>query len=147
MNGRDQADPRPQFGGAMNYRGPISLDYSPDLDSEPDPGEIIWTWVPYEEDDSIGKDRPLLVIGRAVANPEMYVALMLSTKDHAGEHGWVSLGSGAWDRDRRESWVRFDRLLAVSDGGIRREGAVLERHEFLGVLDKARREQKGEQVD
>lgn len=139
--------PRPEQGGARNYDGPVGLDYAPQADREPDPGEVIWTWVPYEEDDSVGKDRPLLVIGRAPSLTDTYVALMLSSQDHAGDPGWVCLGSGAWDGDRRESWVRYDRLLAVVDGGIRREGAVLERHRFLDVLDRARREQGGERVD
>ncbi len=38
--------------------------YAPAPDGNPDPGEIVWTWVPYEEDHSQGKDRPVLVIGR-----------------------------------------------------------------------------------
>ena len=29
-----------------------------------DPGEIVWTWVAYEEDPTQGKDRPVLVVGR-----------------------------------------------------------------------------------
>ena len=40
------------------------LAYSPTADGKPDPGEIVWTWVPYEEDYSQGKDRPVLLIGR-----------------------------------------------------------------------------------
>ena len=38
--------------------------YAPRPDGRPDPGEIVWTWVPFEEDHSQGKDRPVLVIGR-----------------------------------------------------------------------------------
>ena len=35
-----------------------------DFDSEaPEPGEVVWTWVPYEEDPTRGKDRPVPVIG------------------------------------------------------------------------------------
>lgn len=142
----DPTDPRPAHGGAYEYRGPIRFAYSPTPDREPDPGEIVWTWVPYEEDHSIGKDRPLLVVGHA-DRPDHYVALMLSSKDHRAEHGWVSLGAGAWDSDRRESWVRVDRIFAVADGAIRREGAVLQQDRFRNVLDKARREAQGEDVD
>ncbi len=32
--------------------------YAPDLDGRADPGEIVWTWVVYEDDPSRGKDRP-----------------------------------------------------------------------------------------
>ncbi|WP_260478879.1 type II toxin-antitoxin system PemK/MazF family toxin [Kibdelosporangium aridum] len=68
------------------------LDYSPDLDGLADPGEIVWAWVPYEEDPDRGKDRPLLVIGR---NGHRLLAMMLSSKDRTGERGWFGLGSGS----------------------------------------------------
>ena len=38
------------------------LVYAPDLDGRADPGEIVWTWVVYEDDPSRGKDRPVLVV-------------------------------------------------------------------------------------
>ncbi len=38
--------------------------YAPDLDGRADPGEIVWTWVVYEDDPTRGKDRPVLVVGR-----------------------------------------------------------------------------------
>jgi len=55
----------------------------------------------------------------------------------------VSLGSGAWDRDQRESWVRVDRPLGIDDGAVRREGAVLQQDRFTEVLIKARQERNG----
>ena len=33
------------------------------MDGDADPGEVVWTWVPYQEDSSVGKDRPAVVIG------------------------------------------------------------------------------------
>ena len=36
--------------------------YAPEIDGEPDPGEVVWAWVPYEDDPSQGKDRPVLVL-------------------------------------------------------------------------------------
>ena len=41
----------------------ISESYAPEANGQPDPGEVVWAWVPYEEDPSKGKDRPVLVIG------------------------------------------------------------------------------------
>src|ERR1700682_1667148 len=38
------------------------LVYSPDLDGRADPGEVVWTWVTYEEDPTRGTDRPVLVV-------------------------------------------------------------------------------------
>ncbi|MEO7447120.1 MAG: type II toxin-antitoxin system PemK/MazF family toxin, partial [Humibacillus sp.] len=56
-----------------------TMTYAPRPDGRPDPGEIVWTWVPYEEDHSQGKDRPVLVIGR---EGDWLVALQLTSKDH-----------------------------------------------------------------
>src|SRR4051794_24072674 len=42
--------------------GDVQLSYSPSTDGDPDPGEIVWTWVPYEENDGRGKDRPVVII-------------------------------------------------------------------------------------
>ena len=47
-----------------DYRDMINFEYSPSLDGDADPGEIVWTWVPFEEDHSQGKDRPVLLVGR-----------------------------------------------------------------------------------
>ena len=55
----------------------------------------MWTWVAYEEDSSIGKDRPVAVIGRT--DDQRLVVLMLSSRDHAGGRNWTSIGTGPWD--------------------------------------------------
>lgn len=31
--------------------GPVRTSYAPDRDGDPDPGEIVWTWVPFEENE------------------------------------------------------------------------------------------------
>ena len=128
------------------YRGRFNWAYDPDPDSEPDPGEVVWAWVPYQEDPHRGKDRPLLVIGRPKQG-EGYVALMLSSRDRRGEQGWVLLGAGDWDVEGRDSWVNVDRLLLITDNEIRREGGVLSRDRFLEVAAKATRERAGENID
>ena len=104
-------EPAPARGGAYTYSGPISWEYSPELDRDADPGEIVWTWVAFEEDAHVGKDRPVAVVGRA--DDGRLVALMLSSKEHDGDRGWISIGTGPWDKEGRESWVRRDRVLAV----------------------------------
>src|SRR6476660_9294586 len=87
------------------------IGYRPQADGEPDPGEIVWAWVPYEEDASRGKDRPVLLLGRRGAS---WLGLMLTSKDHdrdaAQEAGsgryWMDVGTGDWDREHRPSEVR-----------------------------------------
>jgi PemK-like, MazF-like toxin of type II toxin-antitoxin system len=110
--------------------------YAPDIDGAADPGEIVWAWVPFEEADGRGKDRPLLVVGRDGGE---LVGLMLSSqRDRAEDRDWISVGSGAWDREGRESFVRLDRVLVVEEHGIRREGAVLDRDRFERVAAQLR---------
>jgi hypothetical protein len=122
---------RPQTRSAPSGDRARDLVYAPDLDGSADPGEIVWAWVPFEENDGRGKDRPLLVVGRQSGD---LVGLMLSSRqDRAGDRDWVSIGSGDWDREGRESFVRLDRVLEVGEHDIRREGAVLDRDRFERV--------------
>ncbi|HET7072815.1 MAG TPA: type II toxin-antitoxin system PemK/MazF family toxin [Mycobacterium sp.] len=112
------------------------LVYAPDLDGRADPGEVVWTWVVYEDDPTQGKDRPVLVVGRDRA---VLLGLMMSSQErHAADPDWVRIGSGAWDYEGRESWVRLDRVLDVPEEGIRREGAILDREIFDVVAARLR---------
>jgi hypothetical protein len=114
------------------------IEYSPNLDGDADPGEIVWTWVPYEDDPNQGKDRPVLVVGRS---GRTVLGLMLSSKDRRdGEHNWLPLGTGAWDSEDRPSWIRLDRVIEVDHDGIRREGAILDRSRFDEVAARLRQE-------
>ncbi|GAA0289543.1 type II toxin-antitoxin system PemK/MazF family toxin [Kineococcus aurantiacus] len=138
--------PAPRRGrGAGDFTGRrVVLGYAPRDDGRPDPGEVVWAWVPFEEGDGRGKDRPVLIAGRS--GPDL-VGFMMTSRDHA--HGgdrhdaagrtWVDVGSGAWDRRGRPSEVRVDRVLRISPKDVRREGAVLDRERFEVVAAEARR--------
>src|SRR3954447_18938349 len=127
---------RPGARSAPTGDRPDRIVYAPDRDGAADPGEIVWAWVPYEEGDGRGKDRPLLVVGRRGAD---LVGLMLSSQhDRADDRNWLSIGSGDWDRQGRESFVRLDRVLEVGEQAIRREGAILDRVRFDRVADRLR---------
>lgn len=106
----------------------LAVAYAPDEDGSPDAGEIVWTWVPYEEGDGRGKDRPVLVIGRESA--DRVYAVRLTSRPHDGERDYLSIGTGAWDAQGRESWVDIEQLYSVHEGGMRREAAVLGRDRF-----------------
>jgi hypothetical protein len=129
-----EADPRPERGGAYDYRGHVTAQYAPENDGEPDPGEIVWAWVPYEEDPDQGKDRPVVVLGMADDAPGDYAVLMVSSRDRAGDDDWVGIGSGSWDSAGRASYVRLDRMLAVSGAAVRREGAAMSKEQYRTVL-------------
>src|SRR4051812_38683368 len=68
--------PRPPRQVPTRDRG-RRIGYAPNLDGDADPGEIVWTWVPYEDDPSQGKDRPVLVVGR---DDRTLLGLMLSSQ-------------------------------------------------------------------
>lgn len=136
-------------------RPPIPLTYAPVDDDRPDPGEIVWAWVPFEEDLGRGKDRPVLVLAREDARTggsdgtgQVLVCLMLTSHDrgrgeHVDEHGhtWVDIGTGTWDRQGRASEVRADRLLRIGADAVRREGAKLDAVRFDAVARATRRVQ------
>ncbi len=123
--------------------GSPQVGYAPRPDGLPDPGEVVWAWVPYEDDASQGKDRPVLVLGTDGA---LLLALAMTSKDHdrdeeqerrAGRE-WLDVGSGAWDRERRPSEVRVNRVLRLAPDDVRREGAALDRATFERVVEAAR---------
>ena len=132
----------------------MDITYAPKPDGRPDPGEIVWTWVPYEEDPAQGKDRPVLLIAR---EGESLIGLMLTSKDHNRDHEqenregryWMDIGSGPWDRQGRPSEVRTNRLIPIDPDDVRREGAVLDEARFALVaadvtrhLEEAQRAQQ-----
>lgn len=109
-----------------------SVSYTPELDGAADPGEVVWTGVAYEDQPDVVKDRPVLVVGRRDARTVL--GLMLSSKAHrADDADWLAIGSGAWDREGRPSYVRLDRVLELAEDSIRKEGAVLDRARFADV--------------
>ncbi|GAA4729513.1 type II toxin-antitoxin system PemK/MazF family toxin [Isoptericola chiayiensis] len=130
-----------------DFTGAVRPVYAPHLDGDPDPGEIVWTWVPFEEDHARGKDRPVLLVGH---DGPWLLALQLTSKDHdrdaaqEARYGrlWMDIGSGPWDARGRPSEVRINRVVRVEPGAVRREGAVLDRRAFdavVAAMGRARR--------
>ncbi|WP_159798733.1 type II toxin-antitoxin system PemK/MazF family toxin [Puerhibacterium puerhi] len=122
-----------------DFTGRFTPTYAPHNDARPDPGEVVWTWVPYEEDHTQGKDRPVLLVGR---DGPWLLALQLTSKDHDGDaeqeardgRQWMDVGTGAWDRQRRPSEVRLNRVIRVAPDAVRREGAMLDEALFRQVV-------------
>ena len=114
--------------------------YQPIMDGDADPGEVVWTWVPYQEDASVGKDRPAVVIG---AQGEGVYLLQLTSKNHTREAAqeaaagryWFDIGTGAWDSKGRPSEVCLDRALWVKATDVRREGSILPEVTWRRIVD------------
>jgi PemK-like, MazF-like toxin of type II toxin-antitoxin system len=130
---------RDKFGGKTTKRSAppthrvdrgVSVEYSPDKDGDADPGEVVWAWVPFEDDPQRGKDRPVVIIGRST---DRLAGVPLTSKNN-GRPENVAVGSGGWDPQGRGSWAKADQLLLLDDDDIRREGAVLPRNRFDDVV-------------
>jgi hypothetical protein len=115
----------------------LRLAYAPTADGDADAGEIVWTWVPYAENDGRGKDRPVLIVGRH--GGDRVYAVKLTSKSKDGDREFLSIGAGAWDAQRRESWVDLDQLYSVHVRGLRREAAALDRERFARVASALQR--------
>ena len=133
-----------------DYDGLPALTYAPHPGRLPDPGEVVWAWVPYEDDVSLGKDRPTLIIGRETGT-KWLLGLPLSSVDHdaderqeASQHRyWESIGSGVWDVKRRESFVRLDRIVRIDPKRVRRIGGQVSAEVFWAVAAGLRRHWDG----
>lgn len=136
--GRDDGSPQADAPYPGDYTGDVrdlTPVYRPEADGEPDAGEVVWAWVPYEDDAGRGKDRPVLVIGH---DHPWLLALMMTSKDHDRDAAqearagrmWMDVGTGAWDSRGRPSEVRLNRVLRLSPDAVRREGAALDREVF-----------------
>ncbi|SDL29875.1 PemK-like, MazF-like toxin of type II toxin-antitoxin system [Arthrobacter sp. ov407] len=126
-----------------DFLGRAAVRYAPAPNGLPEPGEVVWTWVPYEEDYSQGKDRPVLLVG---TSGRYLLGLMLTSKDHDGDSrrsdDYVDIGTGPWDRQWRPSEAKLDRVLQINAKDIRREGAILDVGRF-NLIAAALRERRG----
>jgi PemK-like, MazF-like toxin of type II toxin-antitoxin system len=140
---RPTTAPRPgNAGGAAgaagsypgDFHGTATVRYAPSPNGLPEPGEVVWTWVPYEEDHTQGKDRPVLLVG---SNGRYLLGLMLTSKDHdrdaRRQDDYVDIGTGPWDRQSRPSEAKLDRILQIDPAVVRREGAILDAGRFSAV--------------
>jgi len=126
-----------------DFIGPAALRYAPHQDGVADPGEVVWTWVPFQEDFDKGKDRPVLIVGQ---DGPWLLAVPMTSKDHdrdarqeASEgRFWHDLGSGPWDSAGRPSEVRVDRIVRVDPRAVRRIAARLDSSRFEEVAEAIR---------
>ena len=122
-----------------DFRGMHRVTYAPVRGERPDPGEVVWTWVPYEEDFSRGKDRPVLLVGR---DGPWLLGLQLTSVDHDRDADqearegrfWVDIGAGPWDNGGRDSEVRVNRVIRIDPDAVRRVSVSLPRSLFDRVV-------------
>ncbi|MFT3875980.1 MAG: type II toxin-antitoxin system PemK/MazF family toxin [Propioniciclava sp.] len=134
-----RTEPRRSATYPGDYQGMPRTSYGPRRDAAADPGEIVWTWVPYEEDHAQGKDRPVLIVG---VDGRWLLGLQLTSVDHdrdaaqearAGRY-WVDIGTGDWDQKRRPSEVRVNRVIRVDPDAVRRVSVHIPQAAFDRVV-------------
>jgi len=117
----------------------VEIGYRPSVNGRADPGLIVRTWIPYEDDPTRGKDRPALVLA---AEGDDVLILPMTSKDHDRDavqeardgRLWMDVGSGPWDARGRPSEVRLNRTVRVRADQVRREGAALGPEIFAAVV-------------
>lgn len=115
-----------------------ALFYAPDMDGQADPGEVVWIWAPSDGPGSPPRERAMVVVGRT--RNTILGLLISSNPEHRGDDDWIDIGAGGWDTRGRQSWVRLDRILEVSELGIRRQGVVIPRGRFERIANRLRNE-------
>lgn len=113
--------------------GKVRVTYKPDYpDDGADPGEIVWAKIPFEDDPSQSKDRPVLVIGRVEGTTKL-AAFQLTSKVGKRRDD-LPIGTGSWDRQGRPSSLRLGRIVQIDESNYRREGSVMPRQQFERVV-------------
>lgn len=119
--------------------GNVEFGYRPAVNGRADPGEVVWAWIPYEEDPLQGKDRPALVIG---TDGDDVLVLPMTSKDHDRDEAqearagrfWMDVGIGGWDTHARPSEVRLDRTVRIPAAQVRRADIALDPETFRAAL-------------
>lgn len=110
--------------------------YAPDMDGQAEPGEVVWIWAPSDGPDAPPRERAMLVIGR---DRHTILGLLISPNPkHAGAESWLDIGAGEWDAAGRQCWIRLDRVLEVSEQGVRRQGVLFPQRRFDRIANRLR---------
>jgi predicted ABC-type ATPase len=115
--------------------GGVRVTYDPDYpDGGPDPGEVVWAKVPFEDDPTQSKDRPVLIIGRVEGSTRL-AAVQLTSQIKG--RGWeLPIGSGSWDRSGKPSAINMGRIIQVGAKNYRREGSKFDEKKFDAVIGR-----------
>ncbi|MDO4910377.1 MAG: hypothetical protein Q3972_01380 [Corynebacterium sp.] len=111
----------------------LAMYYAPTMDGQAEPGEIVWIKV-----DDLHEERAILVIGRT--KRALLGQLISPHGDHSKEENWVDIGSGAWDDKGRSCWLRLDKIIEISESGVRRQGTIMPQNCFDRVSARMRSE-------
>lgn len=116
---------------------PRVIFYTPDVDGQADPGEVVWFWAPADAPSDPPQERAMLVVGRS-RRRDVLGLLISPNQKHSDDENWMEIGVGYWDPEGRPSWVRLDHIIEVPESALRREGALFPRGRFERVASALR---------
>jgi mRNA-degrading endonuclease toxin of MazEF toxin-antitoxin module len=97
----------------------------------PDPGEVWWAAVPFEEKRG-SKDRPCLVLSRSRRHAEV---LMFTSQDKADRRGYVAVPATMW-HDGRSSYLNTDRVISMRCEKFRRRESAKAPEAVLDIVSR-----------
>lgn len=96
--------------------------YAPDMDGQADPGEVVWVNIRTQKNGEL-ELRSVLIIGR---RKHTLLALLISSNERfADSPNWIRIGSGPWEQEGNEAYVRLDKVLEVPESEIQRRGVSM----------------------
>ena len=113
--------------------GEVKFGYRPrHPDGHPDPGEIVWAHVPFADDPTKGKNRPVLIVGRH-ENGNL-IGVQLTSKLHRNGIPFT------WGPGDSKSVIRTDRFIQIDTKNYRKEGAYVKKPAFQKIVDTVARQ-------
>ncbi|MBC2681118.1 type II toxin-antitoxin system PemK/MazF family toxin [Corynebacterium anserum] len=96
--------------------------YAPDMDGQADPGEVVWVNIRTQKNGEL-ELRSVLIIGRR--KHTLLGLLISSNADFNDSPNWIRIGSGPWEQEGNEAYIRLDKVLEVPESEIQRRGVSM----------------------
>jgi len=109
--------------------GDVRFAYRPrHPDGHPDPGEVVWAHVPFEDNPKVGKNRPVLIVGRT--KDGNLVGVQLTSKTH--HPGSIPI---EWGDKNIASHIRPERFIQVDKSNYFKEGSYIKKPKFQDIVN------------
>lgn len=113
----------------------MAVIYAPDMDGQADPGEVVWVYIRTQKGGEL-ELRALLIVGR---KKHTLLGLLISSSErNSTSPTWIDIGSGPWDPEGTESYVRLDKVLEIPESEIQRRGVSMPERRYDRIAARLR---------